>query len=257
MAQFHLPHMPHWAMWDTFTHSHMSVLKLFLRYTVPMSILPPAMIYYAGVTYGGQMLPALSASQLVGIGILFYIVELTMTFVVAYVIQQLGEWVQIKPAFEDCIQAGGSGADAVMARAPVHVHPQLHAQPHGRRGGVDPLRHADLLQRAADPQGRRKRPRHAAVGLHSGSGHGGVGLNDVSHAALLERWLFVLTCTPIRTCRNKSPFQAAARGRRKPSPLSCSENLHPTRQSVIAFSRIRPLSPNAQFCLFSVNKRCV
>jgi hypothetical protein len=101
MAQFHLPHMPHWAMWDTFTHSHMSVLKLFLRYTVPMSILPPAMIYYAGVTYGGEMLPALSATQLVSIGILFYIVELAMTFAVAYVIQQLGEWVQIKPAFED------------------------------------------------------------------------------------------------------------------------------------------------------------
>ncbi|WP_435627227.1 Yip1 family protein [Candidatus Ferrigenium straubiae] len=101
MAQFHLPHMPHWAAWDAFTHTHMSALKLFLLYAVPLSLVPPAMIYYAGVTYHAGLLPELSVMQLQTIGILFYLSELMMTFVVAYVIQQLGEWVGVKPGFDD------------------------------------------------------------------------------------------------------------------------------------------------------------
>jgi len=79
----------------------MSVLRLCLLYAVPLSIVPPAMIYYAGVTYGGQLLPALSVTQLQGIGIVFYVTELAMTFLVAYAIRRLGEFVDIKPAFED------------------------------------------------------------------------------------------------------------------------------------------------------------
>lgn len=101
MAQFDLHHIPHWMGWDTFTHTHMSVLRLCLLYAVPLSIVPPAMIYYAGVTYGGQLLPALSVAQLQGIGIVFYVTELAMTFLVAYAIRRLGELVDIKPAFED------------------------------------------------------------------------------------------------------------------------------------------------------------
>lgn len=101
MAQFHLPHMPQWVGWDTFTHSHMSTFKLCLYYAVPMSILPPAMIYYAGVTYGGHLLPALTTMQLQGIAIVFYATELVMTFVVAYVIREICNWLEIKPPFED------------------------------------------------------------------------------------------------------------------------------------------------------------
>lgn len=101
MAQFHLPHMPHWAAWDVFTHTHMSAFKLFLLYAIPLSLVPPAMIYYAGVTYRAGLLPELSVMQLQTIGIIFYLAELAMTFVVAYIIQQLGEWVDIKPDFDD------------------------------------------------------------------------------------------------------------------------------------------------------------
>ncbi len=117
MAQFDFHHMPHWVGWDTFTHSHMSVLKLCLRYAVPLSIVPPAMIYYAGVTYSGHLLPTLTVRELEGIGIVFYIVELAMTFLVAYVIQRLCEWVEMKPAFEDAYKL------AVVVATPLWLAP--------------------------------------------------------------------------------------------------------------------------------------
>lgn len=117
MAQFHLPHMPHFAMWDTFTHTHMSALRLFLLYAVPLSLVPPAMIYYAGVTYRAGLLPELSVTQLQGIGIVFYLTELVMTFVVAYVIQRMGELVDIKPAFDDAYKL------AVVVPTPLWLAP--------------------------------------------------------------------------------------------------------------------------------------
>lgn len=101
MIQLHLPHMPHFEVWNTLTNSHISVFKLFFLYALPLSIIPPMMIHYAGVTYGGQLLPILSDIQLQAIGVAFFLTELVMTFVIAFIVQRLGSVVDIKPVFED------------------------------------------------------------------------------------------------------------------------------------------------------------
>ena len=117
MVQLHLPHMPHAEGWDTLARKHMSVLRLFFLYAVPMSVLPPVMIHYAGVTYGGHLLPTLTEMQLQTIGVAFFLVELAMTFLVAYVIQRLGEVIEIKPAFEDAYKL------AVVVPTPLWLAP--------------------------------------------------------------------------------------------------------------------------------------
>lgn len=102
MPKLHLPHMSPSSGWATLTRTHISVLKLFLLYAVPLSLLPPVMLYYAGVTYGGKLLPLLSSTQLPMIGAVFFLAEVAMTFLVAYIVQRLTEWVVVsKPAFED------------------------------------------------------------------------------------------------------------------------------------------------------------
>jgi len=101
MPKLHLPHMSPSSGWTTLTRTHISVLKLFFLYAVPLSVLPPVMLYYAGVTYGGRLLPALSSAQLQLIGAVFFLAELAMTFLVAYIVQRLTEWVVSKPDFED------------------------------------------------------------------------------------------------------------------------------------------------------------
>jgi hypothetical protein len=109
--------MPHWAAWDAFTHTHMSAFKLFFLYAVPLSLVPPAMIYYAGVTYRAGLLPELSVMQLQGIGVMFYLAELVMTLVVAFVIQRMGDLVDIKPAFDDAYKL------AVVVPTPLWLAP--------------------------------------------------------------------------------------------------------------------------------------
>lgn len=116
MTQSVLSRMAH-VGWDTLTHTHMSVLRLFFLYALPLSIVPPVMIRYAGVTYGGGMLPALNEAQLQYIGIVFFVAELAMTFLVAWVIQRLGEVIDIKPAYEDCYKL------AVVVPTPLWLAP--------------------------------------------------------------------------------------------------------------------------------------
>lgn len=116
MAQIHIPHMPHFEGWDTLIRGHMSVLKLFIFYAVPLSVLPPIMIHYAGITYGGDLLK-LNEMQLRTIGIIFFIAELLMTFLVAFVIQRMGKVVDINPAFEDAYKL------AVVVPTPLWLTP--------------------------------------------------------------------------------------------------------------------------------------
>lgn len=118
MAQLNLPHMPHMEAWNTLARSHISVLKMFFLYALPLSVLPPVMIHYAGITYGGQGgMPTLNELQLQTIGVVFFIAELAMTFLVAFIIQRLGEMVEIKPSYEDAYKL------AVLAPTPLWLAP--------------------------------------------------------------------------------------------------------------------------------------
>ncbi|HEY6094593.1 MAG TPA: YIP1 family protein [Gallionellaceae bacterium] len=117
MAQLHLSRLPQYVGWNAFTHSHMSVLKMLLLYALPLSLVPPVMIGYAGIEYGGHLLPALEMTQLAFIGVVFLAVELAMTFLVAYIIKQLGVMAEIKPAFEDAYKL------AVVVPTPLWLAP--------------------------------------------------------------------------------------------------------------------------------------
>jgi hypothetical protein len=117
MAQLNLSRMPQYVGWDALTRSHMSVLKILFLYALPLSLVPPVMIYYAGIEYGGHLLPALEISQLAFIGIVFLLAELVMTFLIAYIIKRLGEVVEIKPAFEDAYKL------AVVVPTPLWLAP--------------------------------------------------------------------------------------------------------------------------------------
>ncbi len=101
MFQLHLPQMPHFEGLETISRSHIPVLRMFFFYAVPLSALPPAMLYYSGVAYSeNSLLPILNETQLALIGIAFFLTELVMTVLVAYIVQRLGKLVDINASFE-------------------------------------------------------------------------------------------------------------------------------------------------------------
>lgn len=82
-------HFPEFHGLDFVARSHLSVATIFFLYVLPMSLIPPAMLYYAGTAYQDSLLPALSltTSQLQILGGVFFIAELAGVFLMAGAIE--------------------------------------------------------------------------------------------------------------------------------------------------------------------------
>lgn len=106
-------HFPEFHGWDYLAHSHTPVARMYLLYALPLSLIPPLMLYYAGINYSGEMLPSLSPMQLQTIGVVFFLVETAMLFLMARIIQRLGRVIEIEPSYEDAFKL------AVIAPTPL------------------------------------------------------------------------------------------------------------------------------------------
>jgi hypothetical protein len=82
-------HSPRIHGWDSVARSHISVVTMFFSYVLPMSLIPPLMLYYAGTTYRDNLLPALAlnVSQLQILSMVFFVVELVGVFLMAGAIE--------------------------------------------------------------------------------------------------------------------------------------------------------------------------
>lgn len=82
-------HFPHIHGWDFLARSHVPVAVMFFFYVLPMSLIPPLMLYYAGTTYHDNLLPALTltASQLQILSGVFFVAELAGVFLMAGAIE--------------------------------------------------------------------------------------------------------------------------------------------------------------------------
>lgn len=103
--------------WRDVVQIHPSVGKLFVLFVIPMSLIPPAMIYYAGTAYGSAVLSDLTANRLQFIAALFYVAELVAVPIMALVVQQLGEVIGIRPSYQDAFTL------AAIAPAPLWLAP--------------------------------------------------------------------------------------------------------------------------------------
>lgn len=107
----------HGEGWDWLMRIHPSVTRMFFSYVLPMSIIPPAMLFYAGHTYRGAPLPEVGTPQLMAIVTLFFITELVAVPLMAKVIQRLGQVADCQPAYHDAY------ALAAVAPTPLWLAP--------------------------------------------------------------------------------------------------------------------------------------
>lgn len=82
-------HFPRFHGWDYLARSRLSVATLFFSYVLPMSFIPPLMLYYAGTAYHENLPPMLSltASQLEILGGVLFVAELAGVFLMAGAIE--------------------------------------------------------------------------------------------------------------------------------------------------------------------------
>lgn len=91
--------------WPELARVHPSVTRLFTVYVMPMSLIPPAMFVYSlAVTPGAvfpQMVPQITPAEALAVVVAFYLAELAMVPLMASIIQQMGEVVDVKPAYHE------------------------------------------------------------------------------------------------------------------------------------------------------------
>ncbi|MGB7990011.1 MAG: Yip1 family protein [Candidatus Methylophosphatis roskildensis] len=101
------PHEPLKMMWSytdgwlDLVRLHPTVARMFLFYVVPMSLIPAAMIFYAGISNHELLVPRVSSGEALMVAVAFLLAELAMVPLMAMVIQQMGELVDIRPDFHD------------------------------------------------------------------------------------------------------------------------------------------------------------
>ena len=72
--------------WDDLIRIHPSVARLFALLVFPLSLLPPAMIYYAGGRYGDVFVPGVSPEQWHAAAGIFFLAELLTVPLMAWLI---------------------------------------------------------------------------------------------------------------------------------------------------------------------------
>lgn len=101
------PHQPLKMLWSytdgwlDLVRLHPTVKRMFLLYVVPMSLIPAAMIFYAGISNHELLVPRVSAGEAALVALAFLLAELAMVPLMAMVIQQMGELVDVRPDYHD------------------------------------------------------------------------------------------------------------------------------------------------------------
>lgn len=103
--------------WTDLVRLHPSAAKMYLLYVVPMSLIPPAMIYYSGMKYGGLLVLDMTGDQLLIIASIFLLAELIMVPFMGWIIQRLGEVIDMHPDYHDAFML------AAVAPTPLWLAP--------------------------------------------------------------------------------------------------------------------------------------
>lgn len=72
--------------WDDLIRGHPSIARLFALLVFPLSLLPPAMIYYAGGNYGDVFVPGITPAQWHAAAGIFFLAELLTVPIMAWLI---------------------------------------------------------------------------------------------------------------------------------------------------------------------------
>lgn len=87
--------------WQNLLQGQPSIHRLYMLHVIPLSLIPPLMVYFAGSKQGGNLLPLLSESKLLLVGAIFFLVELVVVPVMAVIVRQLAEVSEIKPGYKE------------------------------------------------------------------------------------------------------------------------------------------------------------
>lgn len=87
--------------WQALLETKPSMPRLFIFHVVPLASIPPLMIFFTAMSADSTFLVGtLSPKKLILVGLILFIIQLMAVPMMALIIKQLGEVVNIKPSFQ-------------------------------------------------------------------------------------------------------------------------------------------------------------
>jgi hypothetical protein len=90
------------AGWDELIRIHPSIARLFALLVLPLSLLPPAMIFYAGGRYGEVFAPSVTPGQWHAAAGIFFVAELLTVPAIAWIIHQVSRVNDVATDYHAC-----------------------------------------------------------------------------------------------------------------------------------------------------------
>ena len=88
--------------WDELIRIHPSISRMFFLVVLPLSVLPPAMIYYAGGNYGDVFSAGVSAGHWHTAAVIFFFAELLTVPAMAWIMHLACRANGVAAAYHDC-----------------------------------------------------------------------------------------------------------------------------------------------------------
>lgn len=88
--------------WDELIRIHPSIARLFAWLVLPLSVLPPAMIYYAGGRYGDAFVPGVTTAQWHTAAAIFFAAELVTVPAIAWLIHLISKMNDVATDYHVC-----------------------------------------------------------------------------------------------------------------------------------------------------------
>ena len=88
--------------WDDLIRIHPSIARLFAWVVLPLSLLPPALIYYAGGSYGDVFVPGVTPGQWHAAAGIFFLAELLTVPIMAWLIHLVSRINNVATDYHAC-----------------------------------------------------------------------------------------------------------------------------------------------------------
>ena len=116
--------------WDYLSTERVTANAVFLLYALPLSLVPPLMLYYAGTHYQIEYLSLLKGDLLQTVCGIFFLAEQAMLFLMAAAVQRIGETLlsptgEFEPSYENSLKLSAIGATPMWLAPLVLFVPNL------------------------------------------------------------------------------------------------------------------------------------
>lgn len=93
--------------WSELEKKHAPLVKFLALVVIPMALLPPVMLYYAGSNYGDRFIAGFGGKPWGMIAVVFFLAEMVTVTLMGWLIEETTRWYGLQLGYNDAFRLAG------------------------------------------------------------------------------------------------------------------------------------------------------